>query len=156
MIADTTPLRQLLDARYPERAMFPAGEMGAFVHLLEEYFDELIARTTVHWRWNYQENHELLSLDAAHGIAVGNQQALAKGDKAFVIPMYGEGVSYLARPYIEKSRRMLAAHIATARVRAVNCQGCSQQHGHCWRVPAMTAYASVWPQLARMKEVGLG
>jgi hypothetical protein len=40
--------------------------------------------------------------------ALANQSALAGGDKAFVIPMYGEEVSYLARPYIEKSRRMLA------------------------------------------------
>ena len=236
MIADTTPLLQLLDLRFPGREMFPEGDMGMVVHMLEEYFDEWLARTTVHWRWNYPENHKLLSMDAAQGnregaarliewgakvcratgvssetqqraaeeeyhrimaaaeqqlqstafllgdrptavdcivlaglrahflydpaprrelidryplvvdwvntkadqwsgdgalaplpdctpfvhvilsemantyrhFALANKSALASGDKAFVIPMYGEEVSYLSRPYIEKSRRMLA------------------------------------------------
>ncbi len=67
MIADTTPLIQMLDGRFPSREMFPSGEMGFLVHLLEEYFDEWVARTTVHWRWNYEENHQLLAMDAAHG-----------------------------------------------------------------------------------------
>lgn len=67
MIADTTPLLHLLDARFPERRMFPEGRLGIVTQILEEYFDEWIARTTVHWRWNYEENHELLSMDAAHG-----------------------------------------------------------------------------------------
>jgi len=235
MIADTTPLLYLLDERFPGRRMFPAGIDGVLVHILEEYFDEWIARTTVHWRWNYEENHQLLSMDAAYGdaekaqelivwggkvcratgvsseiqqreaeneyhrlmaaaeqqltqtpyllgerpsavdcivlaglrahflhdpaprralydrypgvvawveagaddwrgdgllsclhnatdfaqlvfremagtyqpFALGNRRALAQGDKAFVIPMYGEDVSYLARPYIEQSRRMI-------------------------------------------------
>lgn len=239
MIADTTPLLRMLDARFPERALFPQGELGLLTQILEEYFDEWIARTTVHWRWNYPENHELLSMDAAHGdrqiaealtvwggkvcratgvssdiqqraaedeyhrimaaaesqldssafllgerptavdcivlaglrahflydpapnrvlrdryprvvrwtehtadqwdgggalapypastpfarfvlgemkdtyarFALANRAALRAGDKAFVIPMYGEAVSYLARPYIEQSRRMIAARI---------------------------------------------
>ncbi len=67
MIADTTPLLHLLDARFPERRMFPDGPLGVLVQTVEEYFDEWIARTTVHWRWNYPENHELLAMDAAHG-----------------------------------------------------------------------------------------
>lgn len=235
MIGDTTPILHMLDDRFPRRRMFPRGINGIFVQVLEEYFDEWIARTTVHWRWNYEENHELLSLDATFGdtekarqlivwggkvcratgvssttqqgeaeseyhrlmaaaekqlaetayllgdrptaldcivlaglrahflydpaprrelydrypgvvawvenraddwdgrgepvdfrhltpfarlvlaemaetyqrFAVGNRTALENGDKAFVIPMYGEEVSYLARPYIEQSRRMI-------------------------------------------------
>ncbi len=250
MIADTTPLLQLLDARFPQRKMFPEDSLGLLVHLLEEYFDEWIARTTVHWRWNYPENHELLSMDAAQGdkeaaarliewgakvcratgvssetqqraaeqeyhrimaaaelqlqttafllgdrptavdcivlaglrahflfdpaprrelidrypvvvewvnthadqwtgegdlatlpectpfahvileeitstykpFALANATAIARGDKAFVIPMYGENVSYLARPYIEKSRQMLLQHY-----RRLCAEGC--KHG---------------------------
>ena len=238
MIADTTPLMRMLDGRFPGREMFPAGARGFLVHLLEEYFDEWIARTTVHWRWNYEENHALLSMDAAHGdeaaaanmvvwggkvcratgvsseiqqreaeneyhrimaaaeeqlshsafllgerptavdcivlaglrahflydpaprreledrypavvdwvhnkadqwlgqgeladlpevttfarlvlsemsrtyqpFVLANRLAIGKGDKAFVIPMYGEDVSYLARPYVEQSRQMLVEH----------------------------------------------
>ncbi len=238
MIADTTPILRLLDGRFPHRRLFPQGAPGLLVHALEEYFDEWIARTTVHWRWNYEENHALLASDAAHGDAaqaanmvvwgakvcratgvssatqqaaaeqeyhrlmaaaelqlgqtpfllgdrptamdcivlaglrahflydpapdralraryptvvnwaersaddwqgqgkaldgerltpfgelvlsemaatwqpfvLANRQALANGDKAFVIDMYGEQVSYLARPYVEQSRQMLAQH----------------------------------------------
>lgn len=243
MIADTTPLLQMLDARIPDRRMFPADTLGVLTHTLEEYFDEWIARTTVHWRWNYPENHELLAMDAAYGdeeaakmmivwggkvcratgvssevqqraaedeyyrimdavasqlettryllgdrptaldcivlaglrahflydpapsrmlrdryptvvrwaeedadawdgsgelapfpqstpfarfvlsemkqtwvpFALGNRAALAAGEKAFVIPMYGEDVSYLARPYVERSAQMLAAHVSRQR-----------------------------------------
>ncbi len=47
--------------------------------------------------------------------ALGNRAALAAGEKAFVIPMYGEDVSYLARPYVERSAQMLAAHVSRQR-----------------------------------------
>ncbi|MEO0322724.1 MAG: glutathione S-transferase family protein, partial [Myxococcota bacterium] len=67
MLADTTPVLGALDARFPDRALFPQGAMGVLVHALEEYFDEWIARTSVHWRWGYEENHALLSLDATGG-----------------------------------------------------------------------------------------
>ncbi len=81
MIADTTPLLHLLDARYPERRLFPGGVAGIKVQILEEYFDEWIARTTVQWRWNYPENHELLSLDAAHGDAEAAKALVIWGGK---------------------------------------------------------------------------
>ena len=47
----------------------------------------------------------------------GNGAALAKGEKAFVIA-YGEDVSYLCRPYVEQSRRML---IEKLRVHGARC-----------------------------------
>ena len=241
MIGDTTPILHLLDDRFPGRRMFPEGADGIVTQVLEEYFDEWIARTTVHWRWNYEENHGLLSMDAAYGdaekaqqlvvwggkvcratgvsseiqqraaedeyhrlmqaaetqlsytpyllgsrptavdciflaglrahflydpapkrelydrypgvvawverdadawngsgeaapvsaptpfavtvlgemavtwrrFALGNRAALTAGEKAFVIPMYREDVSYLARPYIEQSRQMIVDRIAS-------------------------------------------
>lgn len=67
MLADTTPIMQMLDARFPDRALYPEGPSGVLVHAIEEYFDEWIARTSVHWRWHYPENHELLSMDAVGG-----------------------------------------------------------------------------------------
>ncbi len=70
MIADTTPIMIMLDPRFPDRNLFPEGPLGVLVHCLEEYFDEWIARTSVHWRWSYPENHELLSLDATDGEVV--------------------------------------------------------------------------------------
>lgn len=70
MIADTTPLLRMLDARFPERAMFPAGELGVLVHVIEEYFDEWVARTMVHYRWHYSESAEF----AATRISGGNKE----------------------------------------------------------------------------------
>ncbi|MEL6688612.1 MAG: hypothetical protein AAFP97_13480, partial [Pseudomonadota bacterium] len=45
--------------------------------------------------------------------ALGNRSALSNGGRAFKIGMYGEEVSYLARPYIEQSRQMVADHAAS-------------------------------------------
>ncbi len=74
MIADTTPLLQLLDARAPLRALFPAGPEGVVVHLVEEYFDEWVARTMVHYRWHYDESAEFASLR----MAAGNPEVAAR------------------------------------------------------------------------------
>ena len=43
--------------------------------------------------------------------ALANKRALDNGDKAFVINTYGEDVSYLAREYPERSRRMIVQRI---------------------------------------------
>lgn len=43
---------------------------------------------------------------------LGNRDAQAAGEKAFHAEIYGELVSYLSRPYPEKSRRMIVEHIA--------------------------------------------
>jgi glutathione S-transferase len=53
MLADTTPILMLLDARHPRRAMFPPGPAGVMVHVIEEFFDEWVARVMVHYRWHY-------------------------------------------------------------------------------------------------------
>ncbi|XOV89609.1 MAG: glutathione S-transferase family protein [Pseudomonadota bacterium] len=74
MIADTTPLLQLLDARYPRRRMFPTGPLGVLVHCVEEYFDEWIARTMVHYRWHYEES----AVFASERMGGGNAEAAAR------------------------------------------------------------------------------
>jgi glutathione S-transferase len=56
MIADTTPLLDLLDGRFPARRLFPEGPLGVMVHVIEEILDEWLARTMVHYRWHYPEN----------------------------------------------------------------------------------------------------
>lgn len=70
MIADTTPLLRMLDGRFPDRAMFPDGELGVLVQVLEEYFDEWIPRTVVHYRWHYPESAQF----AAPRIAAGDKE----------------------------------------------------------------------------------
>ena len=42
---------------------------------------------------------------------LGNARALEAGEKAFVIPTYGEDTSYLARSYPERSRQMIRDRI---------------------------------------------
>ncbi|MEX0941603.1 MAG: glutathione S-transferase family protein [Pseudomonadales bacterium] len=74
MIADTTPLLHLLDSRFPFRPMFPPGLLGVLVHIVEEYFDEWIARTMVHYRWHYEESARFAS-DRMGG---GNADAAAR------------------------------------------------------------------------------
>ncbi len=56
MIGDTTPIIELLDARFPARRLFPEGPLGVLVHVVEEILDEWFARVMVHFRWHYEEN----------------------------------------------------------------------------------------------------
>lgn len=42
---------------------------------------------------------------------LGNREAIARGDKAFTVTTYGEKVSYLGRPYPERSRQMIVDRI---------------------------------------------
>jgi glutathione S-transferase len=82
MIADTTPLLHLLDSRFPSRQMFPTGPIGILVHILEEYFDEWVARTMVHYRWHYQSSAEFASLKMAGGDAQAAAQVRNWGPRA--------------------------------------------------------------------------
>ena len=74
MLADTTPILKLLDGRYPTRAMFPAGAQGALVHVLEDFFDEWVARVMVHYRWHYPDS----ALFASERMGGGNAEAAAQ------------------------------------------------------------------------------
>lgn len=56
MLADTTPILDLLDGRYPTRRLFPEGPTGVLVHVLEEYLDEWTPRIAVHFRWQHAES----------------------------------------------------------------------------------------------------
>ncbi len=74
MIGDTTPLLQLLDARFPRRRLFPEGPSGVLVHVAEEFFDEWVARVMVHYRWHYPESAAF----ASERIGNGNAAAAAR------------------------------------------------------------------------------
>lgn len=82
MIADTTPLLELLDARFPARRMFPPGPQGMLVHLLEEYFDEWIARTMVHFRWHYPRSAAFAARRMAEGDEAAAERLAAWGPRA--------------------------------------------------------------------------
>ena len=82
MIADTTPLLQLLDSRFPDRRMFPEGPLGVQVQILEEYFDEWIARTMVHFRWHYTDSARFASDRMSGGNAEAAERVLSWGPRA--------------------------------------------------------------------------
>jgi glutathione S-transferase len=71
MIADTTPILAMLDARFPARRLFPVGPLGVLVHVVEEVLDEWLARTMVHYRWHYEENTRYVV-----GLLVGREVSL--------------------------------------------------------------------------------
>lgn len=74
MIGDTTPILKMLDGRFPTRAMFPHDASGTLVHILEEFFDEWVARVMVHYRWHYPKSAEF----ASNKMANGNAEAAAR------------------------------------------------------------------------------
>jgi glutathione S-transferase len=69
--ADSTPIIDLLDQRFPARRLFPEGLLGVLVHVVEDYLDEWVARTMVHYRWHYPESARVASLI----LGGGNEQA---------------------------------------------------------------------------------
>lgn len=74
MLADTTPIIRMLDARFPLRRLFPIGPLGVLTQIIEEYFDEWIARTMVHYRWHYEES----AIFASERMANGNSEVAAR------------------------------------------------------------------------------
>lgn len=52
-----------------------------------------------------------IAREAYRPFVLGNATALARGEKAFVVPTYGEETSYLARPYPEQSRQLILERI---------------------------------------------
>ncbi|HEX3887875.1 MAG TPA: glutathione S-transferase family protein [Phenylobacterium sp.] len=73
MLADTTPIIDLLDQRFPARRLVPDGPLGVLAHLVEEYLDEWIARVMVHYRWHYPDSAAF----ASDAIAGGDPEVAA-------------------------------------------------------------------------------
>ena len=71
VLADTTPIIDLMDQRFPVRRLFPSGPQGVLVHVVEEFLDEWIARTMVHYRWHYPASADF----ASRAIAEGDEKA---------------------------------------------------------------------------------
>ena len=66
---DTTPIMFLLDSRHPDRPMFGPGLSGLMVHVIENFLDEWLGRTMVHYRWHYQDSTEFAAPRLASGDA---------------------------------------------------------------------------------------
>ncbi len=54
-MADSTLIIEATDAVAPKRRLFPSGEAGILARLVEEWLDEWLSRSVIHYRWNYDE-----------------------------------------------------------------------------------------------------
>ncbi|MEL6343121.1 MAG: glutathione S-transferase family protein [Myxococcota bacterium] len=107
MIADTTPVMMMLDARRPHRRMFPEGPLGVLVHILEEFFDEWIARTMVHYRWHYPRSAEFAAPRIANHDPETTQKYLQWGPR--VCRATGTESVHQQKAAEEEYRRLLGA-----------------------------------------------
>ncbi len=74
-LADSTPIIALMDERFPQRRLVPAGLSGLLVHVVEEILDEWVARVMVHYRWHYPENTQFV-LANAFGVDLSLEEAM--------------------------------------------------------------------------------
>ena len=100
-LADTTPTLWHLDARYPDRAMFPPGLTGALAQIVEEFLDEWLTRTVMHYRWNFRE-----CADNAAGILGQEAAPQASELVASMLSRWGSKVV--------RARGMTSAHMQQA------------------------------------------
>ena len=78
---DTTPIMRMLDARFSTK-MFASGELGVLIHIIENFLDEWLGRTMVHYRWNYRECTEFAAPIMGNGDAQLAKNIAAWGLKA--------------------------------------------------------------------------
>lgn len=61
-MSDTTPIIQQLEKEHPNPTVLPSDAVVLFIALLmEDYADEWLWRTAMHYRWSYSHDRELLS-----------------------------------------------------------------------------------------------
>ena len=61
-MSDSTPTIQQLEKEFPARPVFPSNPVVRFIALLiEDYADEWLWRSAMHYRWSYEHDRELLS-----------------------------------------------------------------------------------------------
>ncbi|HTY18489.1 MAG TPA: glutathione S-transferase family protein [Myxococcota bacterium] len=121
-LQDSTPILELLEARFPEPSIHPPDAAAAFLSaLIEEYADEWVNKPMFHYRWWYEADQD----SAAERIARWNLGAMEPGaggapDEAVakmsasvkqrMVPRLGfVGSSETTRPVIETSFERLVA-----------------------------------------------
>ena len=61
-MSDTTPILLQLEIEHPEPTILPANPIVDFIaRLMEDYADEWLWRSAMHYRWSYPHDRELLS-----------------------------------------------------------------------------------------------
>lgn len=61
-MSDSTPTIRHFETEYPDRPVMPSDPVVRFIALLiEDYADEWLWRSAMHYRWSYEHDRELLS-----------------------------------------------------------------------------------------------
>ena len=61
-MSDSTPILLELEKEYPQSPILPSNPAVAFIaHLIEDYGDEWLWRSAMHYRWSFPYGRELLS-----------------------------------------------------------------------------------------------
>ena len=61
LMTDSTPMIDWLEGAYPDRPIVPEDQaLAFFARLIEDYADEYLWRSAMHYRWSYWESAQLL------------------------------------------------------------------------------------------------
>lgn len=106
-LADTTPIIDLLDSRFPERRLFPEGALGVLTHIVEDCLDEWVGRVMVHYRWHYPESARFAASVIAGVDAKAAEQLSAWGPRS--CRATGTETVFHQRAAEDEYRQLLAA-----------------------------------------------
>ena len=141
-LADTTPIIDLLDHRFPARRLFPEGALGVLTHIVEDCLDEWVARVMVHYRWHYPDSARFAASVIAGGDAQAAEQISAWGPRA--CRATGTETVFHQRAAEDEYRQLLAAAEAQLadtrfllgdRPTAVDCMFLGGLHAHTLHDP---------------------
>lgn len=161
ILSDTTPIIDLLDQRFPARRLVPEGPLGVLTHIVEEYLDEWIARTMVHYRWHYPASAAF----ASRAIAGGDEQVaeFIRGWGPRACRATGTETPFHQRAAEEEYRRLLdAADSQLSRTRyllgdrptSVDCMMLGEFRAHTLHDPDPRQVMERYPRLVSWAEGG--
>jgi glutathione S-transferase len=106
-LADSTPMIDWFEARFPQGAVLPGDPLQAFFcRLLEDYADEWLWRPALHYRWSYPADSHMLARRFAETFL--STQPLPRSMVAALalrrqrrIYVEGDGITAATRPHVE-------------------------------------------------------
>lgn len=159
MIADTTPIIDMLDGRYPFRRMVPEGPLGVLVHLIEDHLDEWVSRVMVHYRWHYDESAALAAPMLAGPDAEAQRTFAAWGVRA--CRATGTETAAQQQAAEREYERLLQAmddqlgrtrYLLGDRPTSVDCAALGGLRAHTWHDPVPRRVVAGYPRIVNWVE----
>jgi len=159
VLADTTPIIDLLDGRFPARRLFPEGALGVLTHIVEDCLDEWVARVMVHYRWHYPDSARFAARMISGGDAQTAEKISAWGPRA--CRATGTETAFHQRAAEDEYRQLLvAAEAQLARTRfllgdrptAVDCMFLGGLHAHTLHDPDPRKIVLGYPRIVAWYE----